>query len=74
MLALESPAVTDGIAAWKAWKNKLSLMPSRDQLDRTVIAERKRADRVIKLLEEYPRGLDIKSPNFMNVVRELTAL
>ncbi|KGC30005.1 MULTISPECIES: hypothetical protein [pseudomallei group] len=73
MMLLESPAVTDGLRAWEAWVAKLDKMPARDRADRTVIAERKRAMKVIYILQKYPQGLDARSPNFRQVVRELSA-
>lgn len=69
MLALESPAIVDGLEAWKEWKRKLASMPVCDRKDDRVVAEIARAERMIKIFETYPQGLSSNSPGFKAAVR-----
>jgi hypothetical protein len=71
MFALDSPAISDGLDAWKAWRISLSTMPPRDQRDGMVVAEKARAERIIHLLENHPQGLSVNSPEFRAALKTI---
>lgn len=69
MTFLESPAISDGIVAWKAWRKDLQARASTSR-DQAVRADLARAEAVIKMFEQYPNGVDPESATFRKVARE----
>jgi hypothetical protein len=71
MILLESPAVTDGLDAWKSWLAQINGMSFQYRDAESVASEKKRAEKVIRILETYPNGLDTRStPNIKEILRE----
>ena len=75
MMSIDSPAVTDGLPAWKEWAQELEELARKspeNQRDISLKSERLRAARVIEILEKHPQGLSAKDPAFKAVVRALS--
>lgn len=72
MLVLDSPAVSDGIEAWKKWLEQLELLEGKFPYDRALESEMARAQQVLLILERYPEGMSVHHPDFKRVVRELS--
>jgi hypothetical protein len=74
MLVLESPAVCDGIHAWKQWIEQLELIQGKFPYEQAVEDEMLRAIKVLLILEQYPQGLSADHPEFLKVVSEFKSL
>jgi hypothetical protein len=72
MLILDSPAVIDGIEAWKKWLEELQSLEGRFPNDRGLKSEMARAQKILLILERYPEGMSVDHPDFRKVVRELS--
>lgn len=69
MFALESPAVVDGLDAWKAWKRQLGSLSAQDRKDPMVVAAIARAEQVIRIFQTHPQGMSAKAVGFKAAVR-----
>lgn len=74
MLVLESPAVCDGLVAWKQWIEQLELIQGKFPYEQAVEDEMLRAIKVLLILEQYPQGLSATHPDFLKVVGEFNSL
>ncbi|WP_139168668.1 MULTISPECIES: hypothetical protein [unclassified Duganella] len=62
MVLLESPAVSDGVAAWQAWLDRLNTLSPKFSRDRSVAEEKERAEKMIRMFTLFPNGVDVKNP------------
>lgn len=59
MIAIDSPAISDGLETWKKHYKDLENLPTSWQEDEMLISAKKRAIWMINMFEKYPNGLDI---------------
>lgn len=76
MLAIDSPAISDGLETWKKYYKDLENLPKRFQGDKMLLSAKKRAIWMINMFERYPNGLDISElsrAELTNIFKELEA-
>ena len=72
MMLLESPPATAGVVAWKAWAKQLNELPISKANDQSVKLAKARAEKMVRLMTQFPNGVSAKDPNFRNLVREFS--
>ena len=72
MMLLESPAPSAGIAAWRRWARQLEALPTRMAGDASVKLAKSRAEKMIRIMAQFPEGMSVKDPNFLKTVREFS--
>lgn len=70
MILLESPSRSAGLAAWLSWASELDALPAGLARDDSVKLAKSRAARMIQIMTQFPNGMPVKDPRFLQTVRE----